>query len=110
MAQERLHRRFTAAEGDEQLHGFAAAAPGQDVVAERAAGLGVRDTLVLEAREAIRRQHLRPLETVGADRIAHGEYVCDAILEAVERRRRHHRYLLAHGLQHLTGAATALGV
>src|SRR5690554_7737802 len=110
MAQERLHRRYTAAEGDEQLHGFAAAAPGQDVCSSDLAGLGIEDALVLEAREGIRRQHLRPLVTVVAGRIAPGEYVCEAILEAVERRRRHHRYLLAHGLQHLTGAATALGV
>src|SRR5690606_42025302 len=83
---------------------------GEAVVAERGVRLGIEAAAVLEAREGIRRQHRRRLVPVVAGRIAAGEYVCEAILDAVERRRRHHRYLLAHGLQHLTGAATALGV
>ncbi len=96
MAQQGIHLGLATTEGAEQLHGLPGAALLQDVLQEGVAGLRIEDPLLLEAGEGIGGEHLGPLVAVVARRIAPCEDVGEAVLEAVERRRRHHRHLAAH--------------
>src|SRR5690606_16038023 len=96
MAQQRLDTRFAATEIDKQLHRFATATLGQDLVAELAPGFRIEHALFLEARECIRRQHFGPLVAVVTGRITTGKNMAEAVLEAVEVRWKNYRHIPAH--------------
>src|SRR6185312_586689 len=87
--EERIDLRLAPAEGAERLGRGAAAADGENLVAEARAGARIEHALrvpgriarFLERAERIRRQDLRPLVAVVARRIAACEDVAEAVRE-----------------------------
>src|SRR5690554_7278181 len=96
VAQQGLDAGLAAAEGAEQLRGIPGAALLEDLSAEAPARLRVEDTRFLEGAPGIGGEHLGPLVAVVARRIAAGEDMAEAVLEAVEGGAGHHRDGVAH--------------
>src|SRR5690606_31918256 len=92
-AQQRVRLRFTPAEFDEALERGARAADAEDRLPIRLAGGAVEHAGLLEARERVGRQHLRPQVAVVARAVAAGEDVGERMREALPRGRLQHRDL-----------------
>src|SRR6478736_9170445 len=88
VAQQCVDLRLAAAEGLEAVHRVARAADLEDVLQIALAGGGIEHAFHFKRAPGIGAQQLSPFVAVIAGRIAAGEDVREAVLEAVEGRRR----------------------
>src|SRR6185437_14363082 len=82
LRQQRADVGAAAAELDEGLQGIPAAPAGKDGIQEPPGGGAIEHAALLERREGIRGEDLRPLVAVVAGRVAAGEDVSEAVREA----------------------------
>src|SRR5262245_39604266 len=101
VTQQRVDPRLAPAEGLERLDRGAAAADGENFVAETRARAFVEDPVLLEQAVGVRRQHLSPLVAVIAGSVRPGKDVREIVQEAVVLRRNDHGDLGADLLEQL---------